>query len=119
MALAILGSSFFVLLSAHAAALRREAAARRLLTGTLLARELLARTEVDGPPELGGDSGEFGEAFPGYTWERQVETVALPGGMVAGGAADRLREVRLRVAWPERGGTRFTEVVYYAFVEEP
>ena len=111
LALAILGGSFTVLLMAHAAALRQEARARRLMTATLLARELLTRTEVEGVPELGADRGDFGEAFPAYTWERQVENTEFEG----------VRLVRLVVRWPEGKGTASTEVVYYYFEkgEEP
>lgn len=118
-ALAILGSSFVVLLGAHSSAIRQEAAARRLMTATLLARQILTDTEVEGPPALGDDSGDFGEAFPDYSWERQVENVALPTGLDLVLPTDNLRQVSIRVTWPERGQTRSTELVYYAFVEQP
>lgn len=111
LALAILGASFTVLLTAHSAALRNEARARRLMTATALARQILTETEVDGIPALGGDTGDFGEEFPGYAWQRTVENVApedlpLP--------TDRLREVRIRVSWQERGREESTELLYYA-----
>jgi prepilin-type N-terminal cleavage/methylation domain-containing protein len=118
-ALAILGASFTVLLAAHASAVRQEAAARRLMTATLLAREILTETEVGDPPDLGSDSGDFGDAFPGYAWERDVETVILPIDTSLDLPMDKLREVRLRVTWPQRGETAFTELVYYVFVENP
>jgi len=108
-ALAILGSAFTVLLSAHTSAARQEARARRLMTATLLARELLTTTEVEGFPELGEDEGEFGEEFPEYAWVRQVATTEF----------DRVRLVRLTVSWPERGDRSTTEVVYYAVGEIP
>ncbi len=108
-ALAILGSAFTVLLSAHTSAARQEARARRLMTATLLAREVLTETEVEGFPELGEDGGDFGEDFPDYAWERQVATTEF----------DRVRLVRIAVSWPERGDRASTEVVYYAVGEEP
>jgi len=102
-ALAILGSSFVVLLSAHSSASRQEARARRLMTGTLLAREVLTETEVEGFPELGGDSGEW-EEFPGYTWQRTVLTTPF----------DLAREVHVQVSWPDRGATETLDVVFFA-----
>ncbi|MDW7709272.1 MAG: prepilin-type N-terminal cleavage/methylation domain-containing protein [Deferrisomatales bacterium] len=104
LALAILGSAFTVLLSAHTSAARQEAQARRLMTATLLTRELLTETEVEGFPDLGQDDGDFGEAFPDYAWERRVETTEFEG----------VRLVRLIVFWPERGDRASTELVYYA-----
>lgn len=107
-AVAVLGASFTILLGAHAAALKQEARARRLMTATLLAREVLTRTEVEGLPELGADSGDFGDEFPGYTWQRQVESTEFP----------EVRLVRITVRWPEGTGTRATELLYFAAGEE-
>lgn len=106
-ALAILGSAFVVLLSAHTSATRQEARARRLMTASLLAREMLSDTEVDGFPELGGDAGEFGEEFPGFTWQRDVLTTPF----------DLAREVHLQVSWPDRGRTETLDLVFYALAE--
>lgn len=108
-ALAILGSAFTVLLSAHTSAARQEARARRLMTATLLTREILTETEVEGFPELGEDRGDFGEDFPEYSWERRVETTEF----------DRVRLVHIAVFWPERGDRTFTEILYYAVEEQP
>lgn len=108
-ALAILGASFTVLLSAHTSAARQEARARRLMTATLLAREVLTETEVEGFPDLGEEQGDFGEEFPDYSWARRVETTEF----------DRVRLVYIEVFWPERGDRASTEVVYYAVGDEP
>ena len=107
-ALAILGSSFVVLLTAHSSAARQEARARRLMTATLLAREVLTETEVEGFPELGGDAGEFGAEFPGYTWQRDVLTTPF----------DLAREVHVQVSWPDRGRTETLDLVFFAVAEQ-
>ena len=111
MALAILGTTFTVLLSAHTAASRQEARARRLFEATALAREVLTRTEVEGKlPVFEKDEGTFGDAYPDYRWERQVSpVVGLP-------FVD-LKEVVVRVLWAEGQQTRSTEVVFY-FLEK-
>lgn len=102
-ALAILGSSFVVLLSAHSSALRQEARARRLMTATTLAREVIARSAIGDLPEFGSDSGEF-EGVAGYAWARQVEATPFPG----------VLEVRVQVSWRAGEGEETTEFVYYA-----
>ncbi|HSH68879.1 MAG TPA: type II secretion system protein [Deferrisomatales bacterium] len=103
-ALAILGSSFVVLLTAHSSAARQESRARRLMVATLLAREVLTETEVEGFPELGGDAGVFGVEFPGYTWQRDVLTTPF----------DLAREVHVQVSWPDRGRAETLDLVFYA-----
>jgi general secretion pathway protein I len=115
-ALAILGSAFTVLLVAHASAVRVEGSAQRLMTGTLLAREILTRTETEGPPEFGGDSGDFGESFPGYTWERTVQEMSLPVDLPLSVSVNNLKEIHIAVSWPERGQTNSVDLVYYALV---
>lgn len=109
-ALAILGSAFLVLLTAHTAALRQEARARRLMTAGLLARQVLTDTEVNGFPELGGDDGDFGEEFPEYKWARTVLTPSLPLPVTS---VD-VREVHIQVSWPERGAETTMDMVYFA-----
>ncbi len=106
-ALAVLGASFTALLVAHASALKQEARARQLMTATLLARDILTRTEVEGLPPLGSDQGEF-EEFPGFTWERQSETTEF----------ENVRLVRITVSWPEGNRRESMELVYYAWAEE-
>ena len=128
-AIAILGSAFTALLAAHATALRREAAARRLMTGTLLARKLLTEVEVSGTPELGSDAQEADEAFPGYSWERHVEPAPLPFGEIISKSlgtsapvsipSDALRQVRIVVTWAEGGRTESTELIFYAVAGVP
>lgn len=115
-ALAILGSAFTMLLAAHASAVRVEGSAQRLMTGTLLARQILTKTEVEGVPELGGDSGDFGEAFPGYAWERTVQEMTLPVDLPLSVSVNNLKAIHIAVTWPERGQTNSVDLFYYALV---
>jgi hypothetical protein len=105
-ALAVLGTAFTVLLAAHTSATRLSAHARRLFEATALAREVLTRTEVEGLPAFGKDSGDFGPDLASYRWEREVgDVTSLP-------FLD-LKEVVVRVLWSEGQQTRSTEVVFY------
>ena len=64
---------------------------------------------VQGFPALGGDEGDFGEEFPGYTWQREVVTPDLPIPVTS----VEVREVHISVSWPDRGGTDSTSLVMY------
>ena len=107
--MAILGSAFVILLSAHSSAARMESRARRLMTASLLARQIVTDTDLNSFPELGGDDGDFGEEFPEYAWERDVVTPNLP---IPVTAVD-VREVHITVTWPDRGSTDSMDVVFY------
>lgn len=105
-ALAVLGASFTVLLSAHTSATRLSAHARRLFEATTLAREILTKTEVEGLPVFEKDAGDFGPDYPAYRWEREVGPVGtLP--------FIDLKEVTVRVLWLEGRQTRSTQFVFY------
>ncbi len=106
-AVAILGTAFTVLLSAHATAVRQEGRARNLMRATLLARQVLTETEIADELPLGAQEGEFGDGFDGFAWERRVETTEFP----------RLQQVTIRVSWPTGRGPASTELVYYVVVE--
>ena len=106
-AVAILGTAFTVLLSAHATAIRQEGRARSLMRATLLARQVLTETEIADDLPLGTQEGEFGEGFEGFTWNRRVETTEFP----------RIRQVTIQVTWPSGSGPASTDLVYYVVVE--
>ncbi len=108
-ALAILGSTFAVLLSAHTAAARRASEARHTFTATALAREIMSRTEVEGLPAFGKDNGDFGEGYPGYRWEREVSDGPIP-------YFPDLKQISIRVLWGEGEATRSTDLVFLYLV---
>ena len=51
--------------------------ARFYTTAPLLAQIKLAEIDVHGLEDLTGESGDFGEEFPGYTWEIGTDEVDL------------------------------------------
>ncbi len=106
-AVAILGTAFTVLLSAHATAIRQEGRARSLMRATLLARQVLTETEIAHELPVGTQEGEFGDGFEGFAWKRRVEDTEFP----------RLRQVTIQVTWPAGSGAASTELVYYVVVE--
>jgi general secretion pathway protein I len=99
-------------------ALRSEA--ETLTAATLLAQEKLLETEVEGPPPVGEQRGEFTERLPGFRfpvaprdrapgfrWTRRV--LATP--------FDTIREVRIRIAWPKGEAEAALEVTQYVVTE--
>lgn len=113
-ALAILAVSLVVLLGLRNRDVQLQAYARDLTRATLLARQMAAGVDLEGEPELGFVQGDFGDAQPGFSWERQVTPFMTEF------IGDRVREVRVSVIWgatdagaPPEGRvdvTRFVEV---------
>jgi general secretion pathway protein I len=52
-----------------------EYVSRFYITAPLLAQEKLAEVESRSLEDLTNDAGDFGEAYPGYTWQLDVSTV--------------------------------------------
>lgn len=121
-ALAILGAGFTVLLTAQASAVRKEARARHLMTATMLAREILTKIETEGVSDLPSGPQEFGEDFPGYAWEvAPLESANIPIDLAVGSSPvpsgisltpDALKQVRIKVSWPEGGRQGSTELTF-------
>jgi general secretion pathway protein I len=61
----------------HSQSLAMNGEARFYTQAPMLAQSKLSEMEASSEPGFASDSGEFGENFPGYTWEVAVEEVAL------------------------------------------
>lgn len=105
-AFAILGASFALLLAANSSAAKKEGTARKIITGSMLAREILTKTEVEGFPELGQDSEQFDDPFQDYSWERRVATTSIP----------EILEVKITVTWLDGRHPQSITLSYYVAV---
>ena len=66
-------------------------------TASLLAQGKMAEIEaVKDQNDLNSDSGDFGDEFPGYTWQLSVHNVLFDG---AERISDRLKQIDLEVSW--------------------
>ena len=66
-------------------------------TASLLAQGKMAEIEaVKDQRDLNSDSGNFGDEFPGYTWQLSVHEVLFDG---AEKLSDRLKQIDLEVSW--------------------
>jgi len=88
-------------------------ASRFYTTAPLLAQSKIAELGIISSVELGGGSGDFGEDFPGYTWNLEIEEMESE---VLGSYAKDLKRIDVSVNFNEG------EFVYgfrtYKFLEE-
>ena len=99
-ALAVLAVALVGLLGLHNRNLLLTSRAERLSTATLLAREVLTRTQLEGQEATKMTNGDFSELHPGqyaeFRWNRAVRPAPVEG----------LWELRVNVVWGEREDER-------------
>ena len=71
-ALAILAVGLIVLLHTHAVNIDASNRSRALLISSMLVQQKLGETEIMGFNRLVDARGDFGDAHPGFVWERMV-----------------------------------------------
>ena len=99
-ALAVLAVALVGLLGLHNRNLLLTSRAERLSTATLLAREVLTRTQLEGQGSTKMTRGDFSELHPGqypeFRWHRTIRPAPVDG----------LLELRVSVLWGEREDER-------------
>lgn len=95
-ALAVLAVALVTLLGLYNRSLRLALHAQKLMTATLLAQEVLSRTQLEGVAAAQITAGDFADLHPGqypeFRWYRTVRATPLEG----------FWEVRVGVAWGGR-----------------
>ena len=79
----------------------------------LLAQLKLAQAEQTGLGDSLNESGDFGESYPGYSWQLEVESAQQAGG---DGVMERLAKIDVRVAL--EGSNEVLHVTTYRLVAE-
>ena len=79
----------------HSQTLTMNTANRFYTQAPLLARGKLAQLEAGSSEFIAGDSGDFGEEFPGYSWNLTVEEITSEA---LGEAANDLKRIDLIVS---------------------
>jgi general secretion pathway protein I len=74
------------------------AASRFYTEAPLLAQDKLSQLEANPSELVAGDSGDFGELFPGYSWKVSTEAVSSE---ILGEAAADLKKIDLTVSLNE------------------
>lgn len=103
-ALLILSITFLWLLSAESQGIDMALRSRFLTTSTLLAQDRIAQV-TSGQRSLssGDNQGDFGEDYPGYTYEETVESTPLAGYM----------KYTLTVKWGGEEGPLETKIISF------
>ncbi len=95
-AMAVLAVALVSLLGLYNRSLLLTIRAQRLSTATLLAEEMLTRTQIEGMGAMRATAGDFADLHPGqypeFHWYRTMRPTALAG----------LWELRVGVSWGER-----------------
>jgi len=96
-AVAIIAIAFMAVLGSQSQGLSLSGESRFNRTAALLAQGKMAEIEaVKDRGDLNSDSGDFGEEFPGYTWQLSVNEVLFDG---AEKISNRLKQIDLEVFW--------------------
>ena len=96
-AVAIIAIALMAVLGSQSQGLSLAGESRFNRTASLLAQEKMAEIEaVKDKRDLNSDSGDFGDEFPGYTWELSVHDVLFEG---VERLSDRLKQIDLEVSW--------------------
>ena len=111
-ALAVIAATLVVVLGSQSQGLSLATETKFTTTAIFLAQHKMAELEAGNSADLSGDSGDFGEDFPGYRWELEVSD---PPSVEPEGVSDYLRQVDLTVSWGEDSSYEY-KVRLYRFV---
>lgn len=97
-AVALLAIALTAVLGSQSQSVSLASESRFYTTATLLAQGKMAEIEAKDLGALSSDSGDFGEDFPGYTWEVTVGNAYLD---YPENVSNHLRQVTLTLSWEE------------------
>ena len=96
-AVAIIAIALMAVLGSQSQGLSLAGESKFNRTAALLAQWKMAEIEsVKNKGDLNSDSGDFGDEFPGYTWQLSVSNVLFDG---AEKISNRLKQIDLEVYW--------------------
>lgn len=76
-------------------------------TVAFLAQKKMAELEAEDIKDVVSDTGDFGEDFPGYRWESEVDDASL-----AGSDQDHIKKILLSVYRAEDDGLKYRLTLY-------
>jgi general secretion pathway protein I len=99
-AVALLAIALTAVLGSQSQSVSLASEAKFNTTAALLAQSKVAEVEVEDVEDLTSDSGDFGEDFPGYTWQMTVSSVLFGH---PENVSDHLKQIDLTISWGEDG----------------
>jgi len=76
-------------------------------TVAFLAQKKMAELEAEDVQDVSSDTGDFGEDFPGYRWESEVDDASL-----AGADKDHIKKILVSVYRAEDDGLKYSLTLY-------
>jgi general secretion pathway protein I len=95
-AVAILAIALVTLLGSQSQSVSFAHSAKFETMAALLAQSKMSEITIQAADSLSSDSGDFGEDYPGYTWEATVSDVSYEG---LDAISDYLKQIDLAVTW--------------------
>ena len=95
-AVAILAVALVTLLGSQSQSVFFANSAKFETMAALLAQSKMSEITIQAADSLSSDSGDFGEDYPGYTWEATVSDVSIEG---LDAISDYLKQIDLAVTW--------------------
>jgi general secretion pathway protein I len=115
-AMAIIAIAMTAVLNSQSQSVSLASEAKFSTTAALLAQNKMAETEWGNRLDLTSDSGDFGDDFPGYTWQVMVEDVTMD---LPENVSNHLKEMNVIISWGEEGMYRYQLKAYRFFPEKP
>ena len=113
-AMAIIAIALTAVLGSQSQSLSLAGEAKFSTTVSFLAQSKMAEIESEKPENLTGNSGDFGEDFPGYRWNLRIDDVTFDE---PEGVSDHLRQIDLTVSWEDNDQYAY-RLRLYRFVPE-
>ena len=115
-AMAIIAIAMTAVLNSQSQSISLASEAKFSTSATLLAQMKMAEISRGNPQDLTSDSGDFGEDFPGYTWEVKAENVSadLPENV-----SNHLRQINVTISWGEERVYHYDLRAYRFIPEQP
>jgi general secretion pathway protein I len=115
-AMSIIAIAMTAVLNSQSQSVSLASEAKFSTTAALLAQNKIAETEWGNRLDLASDSGDFGEDFPGYTWQVNVEDVSMD---LPENVSNHLKEMKVTISWGEEGAYRYELKAYRFMPEKP
>ncbi len=97
-ALAIMAITLMAVYDSQSASISRASEAKFTTKASLLAQRKMAEIEIIKGKDLISDSGDFGDDYPGYSWELTIKDPSID---VPEEVSSRLKQMDLTISWGE------------------
>jgi general secretion pathway protein I len=111
-AMAIIAIALTAVLGSQSQGVSLASEAKFSTTAALLAQDKLAQLELEKPDDLVGDSGDFGEDFPGYVWQVTVRDMGFE---IEEAASDYVKKIELEISFGGDKRYRYRLTLYRFF----